>query len=99
MVDGKLIGPNELRSDMVTFSALVGMFESSFLGWLEEAQIGPETEEQRDRREKACSACYLIQDLADKISAEMLQLADHMEVCDAIVASRYTRAQKEANKG
>ena len=88
------VGPDEVRREMVTLSALMRMFEDSFLSLAEE----PETslsENERSYREKACSACYLIQDLADHVSNEMLELADHMEVCDAVFAVNYVNRMKK----
>ena len=91
-----MIGPNELRSEMVTFSALMQMFESSYLYLAEVPQAGvgaapAETDSVWDAREKACAACYHLQEMADRIAGEMLELADHMEVCDAIFAANYVR--------
>ena len=91
-----MIGPNELRSDMVTFSALMQMFESSFLSLAEvpeNCNAIPDAKAEKDLkiREKACSACYHLQEMADRIADEMLELADHMEVCDAIFAANYIR--------
>lgn len=83
------IGPDELRCDMVTFGALVEMFEMSYLSL---AEVPPErelSEKEIKAREKACSACYHLQELADQIAAEMVTLAEHMEVCNAMFAANY----------
>ena len=87
-----MVGPNELRSDMVTFSALMQMFEASFLSLAEVPPGTPETDEQRKSREKACAACYHLQEMADRIAEEMLRLADHMEVCNAVFAMNYIKS-------
>lgn len=86
---GGHIGPDELRCDMVTFSALIEMFEMSFLTLAEISQQGEMSEKELEYREKACSACYHLRDLADEIASEMVTLAEHMEVCDAMFAAHY----------
>lgn len=83
------IGPDELRCDMVTFSALMEMFEMSYLSLAEIPPQAELTEKQISDREKAVSACYHLQDLADQIASEMVTLAEHMEVCNAMFAANY----------
>ena len=87
-------GPDAVRYDMVTLSALMRMFENSYLELAEERKEDL-SEKERDYREKACNACYLIQDLADKVAKEMLELADHMEVCDAVFAVNHVKRMKK----
>lgn len=86
---GGHIGPDELRCDMVTFSALMEMFEMSYLSLAEVPPQAELTDAQIKNREKAVSACYHLQEFADEIAAEMVTLAEHMEVCNAMFAANY----------
>ena len=76
---------------MVTFCALMEMFEASYLSLAEVPGNGKELPERAAVREKACAAVYHLEELAERISAEMMELANHMQVCDAVFAANYIR--------
>lgn len=79
--------PKKIRTSALTLSAMMEAFEHSYMAVLDVGECEPEM------REKGCYAFYGLRDMLGILVKEMEELAGHMEVCDAVLATRIARGE------
>lgn len=90
-MQNRKVTAEDLHTKMVKLSALVEMFEASYIE-LAESNFAKLDKKEKANREKACAAVYMISDLVADVTEDMDYLCEHMEMCNVIRAAALARA-------